>query len=213
MKTLIIPDIHTDYIKAEEMIAVEKPDKVVFLGDYFDDWEDTLESTEQTALWLKTSLEDKNRTHLLGNHDLSYLYPTYRCAGFSEGKQYVINKTGVDLKQLKSYCWVDDYLCTHAGLSDDFYNAYKHRDESITEFLEADFPALYNCSSLRGGLDRFSGIYWCDYNEFVDIPHVNQIFGHTNGKYPRYTGGSTCLDTRLRYYAVHDKELKIKSTV
>ena len=46
MKTLIIPDIHTRFDVAESFIDKERPDNVVFLGDYFDTFDDTLEITE-----------------------------------------------------------------------------------------------------------------------------------------------------------------------
>jgi len=102
MKIMIIPDIHTKFGIAETIIERENPDNVVFLGDYFDSFDDSLEVTEQTALWLKDSLEKKNRIHLLGNHDLSYLYPdTHPCSGYSVGKLWTIKKVNVDLSRLQ----------------------------------------------------------------------------------------------------------------
>jgi len=216
LKTLIIPDIHTRYDIAESIIKKENPDKTVFLGDYFDDWDDTLEITEQVALWLKTSLANPNRIHLLGNHDLAYLNDKYPCSGFSQGKLFAIKNTKIDLSKLKHYCWVGDWLCTHAGLSYEFFKAYR-LGRSVNEFLEYYSSSelrhrLYNCSSSRGGRDAYSGIVWCDYEEFVDIPDIKQIFGHTCRDL-RQTKNHICIDTRLNYYAVYDGEMKVKENV
>ena len=69
---------------------------------------------------------------------------------------------------------------------------------------------MYNCSNFRGGIDAHSGIVWCDYDEFVDIPNVKQIFGHTRGEL-RQTENHICLDTALQNYAIYDGELTIES--
>ncbi len=208
-KTMIIPDLHTRFAIAEEMIDEEQPDNIVFLGDYFDSFTDSLEITQQTAYWLKNSLKKKNRIHLLGNHDLSYLNSQYTCSGFSEGKLYAIKTTNVDLTKLKHYCWVDDWLCTHAGLSDLFYSEFAN-NMTVNDFLkkysmDKDLRSLlYMCGSCRGGSDPHSGILWCDYNyEFSDIPKVKQIFGHTNDYNPRMTKNHICLDTGLHHYAIY----------
>lgn len=208
-RTLIIPDIHNKYDIAESIIHKENPDNVVFLGDYFDSYYDTLENTEQTAQWLKESIEKENRIHLLGNHDLSYLDKNFYCPGFSEGKLFVIKKTGVDLTKLQYYCWVGDWLCTHAGLTNDFFSAYNYKNLSIEKFLdnmiENNSNRLYDISCYRGGTAAHAGILWCDYDEFIDIPDVKQIFGHTRGPL-RQTKNHVCLDTALQNYAIYEND-------
>ena len=211
----IIPDIHNKWFEAEEIIDKCNPDKVVFLGDYFDNFDDTMEIADQTAHWLKRSMKNNKRTHLMGNHDLSYYSESNRCAGFSEGKLYAINATGVNLGHLTPYCWVDDWLCTHAGLSMDFYRAYNIHDIGVNDFLDymvdENMNRLYDVSPFRGGINAYSGIFWCDYNEFQDIPGYKQIFGHTHGEV-RQTPEHICIDTWLKYYGLYDtdtKEMKV----
>lgn len=207
MKILIIPDIHTRFNEAELIIEKEKPDNVVFIGDYFDAYGDSPEIAFQVAQWLKESLEKPNRLHLLGNHDLSYLDPKHPCSGFSQVKLFAIRSAKVDLSKLQHYCWVGDWLCTHAGLTRGFLTAYNHKNLHINDFLqdmlEHNKERLYDCSSFRGGVDAYSGIVWCDYNEFEDIPNVKQIFGHTKGSL-RQTENHICIDTALAYYAVYE---------
>ena len=62
IKTIIIPDIHNDYHTAEKIIKKENPDKIIFLGDYFDDFYDTIKDVTK---WLVKSLQQKNRIHLI----------------------------------------------------------------------------------------------------------------------------------------------------
>ncbi|KAF6244438.1 hypothetical protein C6989_09210 [Nitrosopumilus sp. b2] len=51
-KTLIIPDIHNDYNTAKKL-SQENPHKIVFLGDYFDDFGDKVQDATNIAKWLK----------------------------------------------------------------------------------------------------------------------------------------------------------------
>lgn len=69
---LVIPDIHnkTDWAEA---VAARYPDHTkVFLGDYFDSYDDTPAAARATAEWLRWSLYQPDRVHLMGNHDLPY---------------------------------------------------------------------------------------------------------------------------------------------
>lgn len=214
-RTVIIPDIHNRFAVAEAIISSEKPDKVVFLGDYFDSYWDNLDMAYQTALWLKESMKDPNRIHLLGNHDLSYLDRNFACAGYSEAKLFWISKAKVDLSKLKLYTWIDDkWLCTHAGLSYDFFKAYANDFDTVDSFLETHVidpglkVRLYDCSRFRGGWNAFGGIIWCDYDEFKDIPDTKQIFGHTVGgvRHKKNDDGSEhfCIDTYLENYGIYE---------
>lgn len=231
MRTLILPDLHTGFIRAEAIISKEKYDKIVFLGDYFDAFYDTLEETQQVAFWLKGSLKDPTRIHLLGNHDLAYLNQDFLCSGFTENKLITIKNTKVNLGKLIDYYWIDDWLCTHAGLSNDFFNAYNYKGKTVDRFLK-DITSdkegkkrLYDCSVFRGGKNAFGGIVWCDYMEFIDIKGVKQIFGHTKGDLRHQVNANMkdiskssehyCIDTGLKHYGLYDsetKEMKIKES-
>lgn len=224
MKILIIPDIHTGFVRAEAIISNVDHDKVIFLGDYFDHFYDTLEETEQVAQWLKNSMKQKNRVHLLGNHDLAYLNQNYICSGFTTQKLAVIQKVGVDLSKLLLYCWLGDWLCTHAGLSNDFYRyntfcpSIIDDDETVNvnsfleKMIESDKEKLYDVSAYRGGRSKYAGILWCDYKEFKDIDHIKQIFGHTKGDVVRHHHNLVkdsehyCIDTGLKHYALYNSK-------
>src|SRR3989304_634903 len=138
MKTLIIPDIHDKFTIAEAVINLEQPDSTVFLGDYFDSYFDILEEalyrTDQTASWLENSLKQKNRIHLIGNHDMNYITdkPELQRGGYAKFRHDVIKRHNIDWKKLKLYYWLDEkWLCTHAGFS--LWCDYNEEFEPIPE--------------------------------------------------------------------------------
>ena len=238
MKTVIIPDIHNKFSKAEDIICKENPDKVVFLGDYFDDFRDDVYAAKKTAEWLVWSLGHQNRTHLIGNHDLQYMSNDQRCrcTGYASDKHDAIKKYKIDWSKLCLYLWVGGnnvWLCTHAGLSNTFF-VYMCRDsgmckiQDVLEQSKKDFVHIDNkqvhkpffqVGEARGGLKgEVGGVIWCDYNyEFVDIPSIKQIFGHTRDSTVRHNitkegAEHYCIDTVLRNYAVYqDDKLIIKT--
>jgi len=211
-RTLIIPDVHTKFGLAETIIEKEKADEVVFLGDYFDNF-DNYESAHQTAVWLKESMSKPHRIHLIGNHDLSYAREEwkFKCSGYEIEKDNAIKSVGIVWGQLWQFVWVDDWLLTHAGLSNEFYKAYAKYGEDVNKFLsrmcEDDIlrDTLYSVSGFRGGNDEHAGIVWCDWREFDAIPGVKQIFGHTVGNIVRHRNKKTnyCIDTGLQHYAIY----------
>lgn len=123
-KTIIIPDIHNDYHTVEKIIKNENPDEIIFLRDYFDDFDDTVEDATNIAKWLKESLEQENRIHLIGNHDLSYMTdnPNLKCSGYGTDKHKAIKEHDIDWNKLRMHYWLDEkWLCTHSGFSNDFF--------------------------------------------------------------------------------------------
>ena len=200
MKTIIISDIHDDFITAESIIDHENPDKIIFLGDYFDSIGSTIETADCTANWLKESIAKPNRIHLAGNHDIPYMArdPNLRiCSGFTVEKRHAIQRYHINWYKLCPWYFDSDWLFTHAGLSADFFPNILHAAEgnNIIELLQDYYPNVdkivndkvhwhpwLQAGHLRGG-DWFAtgGPIWCDYQEFHDIGGLNQIFGHTRG--------------------------------
>ena len=220
---MIIPDIHMNYLDAELIISSEHPDKVVFLGDYFDSFGDTLELAEQTAHWLSHSIRDKNRVHLVGNHDLGYMTDLLhlKSAGFTEYKKHAIDMHQIAWDKMRLYYFLDDWLCTHAGVSRQFFEKYGKKNlvefmrqsgEDIKHINSAGYQHRFlQCGRSRGGQHEHGGILWCDYDEFEDIAGQKQIFGHTRDANVRQTSNHICIDTGLSHYAVYqDNKMNIK---
>lgn len=236
MKTLILPDLHLQWEKADKIIKHESADKIVFLGDYFDEYNDNYQMNLVMAEWLKDSLTQPNRIHLFGNHDISYAFKhrSYKCSGYEAGKDYAINSVMKEeqWRQLKLYTYVDDFLCTHAGLHTHFYQVY-NKGRSVSKFLADEsqlalndgfneLPArpIFWAGRSRGGTETVGGIVWCDSSEFVGIHGLNQVFGHTPSNKPFWKNFGSPLDKHYsrnlaldnyghsNYYAVHDDQTK-----
>lgn len=93
-KALIIPDIHNNHFTAEKIIDFVKPNHTIFLGDTFDNFHDTYEEIANVAEWLSWSVTQKDRTHLIGNHDIHYYFAdnkNVRRGGYDAGKSVIIN--------------------------------------------------------------------------------------------------------------------------
>lgn len=233
IRTLILPDIHNKWQKVEKIIKYEAPDKIVFLGDYFDDFGDDYRVATETAQWLVASIEQKNRIHIMGNHDMNYAFKdeSYKCSGYESAKDYAINSIieEKDWRKLYLYTWVGDWLCTHAGVHKHFYVKYGNKedfkiwlknicDEALVNAFNGE-PAhpILAAGVSRGGRQLCGGINWCDAYEFKPIESINQIFGHTPHRQPRYIdegsplskkySSNLCLDVgNCNYYVLHDNQ-------
>lgn len=239
-RTLIISDIHLRWKLVDNIINKESPDEIIFLGDYFDDFGDTPIKNLVMAEWLVHSLEQPNRIHLMGNHDIMYgaRDRNYRCSGYNEDKEYLINTvmTRDHWKQFKMYYWLDDILCSHAGVHVHFHKQNSVNGRDLKTWLEQEsklalhnaferrpqIHEMFNAGYSRGGIQLYGGIVWCDFDEFKGIPGVKQIFGHTPQSIPTWknydedglTSENLCLDTHNRDYAIYSNgELEIKSSI
>jgi hypothetical protein len=205
-KTLILPDIHLRHQKAEKIVAFEKPDQIIFLGDYLDDFNDTIEMTKETAGWLHWSVNQKNRIHLCGNHDLHYWFKdnaATRCSGYDHFKSVAINDivSKKDWEKLKFFHILDNrWLLSHAGVHPSWIDPVKFKANTIIESsldeigkrLEFDTVEAKRAFYANGmhwfnmpGFSRsrspyHGGITWCDWDdEFQPIRGIHQIVGHT----------------------------------
>lgn len=219
MRTLVIPDIHTRWKKAETIIKNNPHDRLILLGDYFDDFSDTPQSNADTAQFIKDLLPQNNVIVLLGNHELNYYCNRTVChsSGFSGNKKEAINNvlTVDDWKSMHLY-YMDKqsgFLFTHAGAT---AQRYQHpiTGEFNNEKFKHDYEKLYfieweyEIGHARGGMCETGGIFWCDFAyEFKPIPRLKQIFGHTPDKEPRIIANDNiCLDTRLNHFIIIEKD-------
>jgi hypothetical protein len=229
-KTIIIPDIHHQVSVVDGVLAREEYDRVVFLGDYFDDFGDTPEKARQTATWLKRRLRDPRMIFLFGNHDLPYRYsaPGVQCSGFSVEKLEAILEVldRDDWSLLRLHAWIDGLLLTHAGWNKAFCDAEgrvtrEHVDavcaECLAELEEERMHPLVAAGWSRGGTAPVGGIVWQDWRELKPIAGLHQVVGHTPSTEIRFknadSGTAACIDTRLCHFAVvEDGALTFQTT-
>lgn len=221
MRILIIPDVHEQIYKLQPILDKElsNVDEVVFLGDWFDDFDTTVFRTEATIKFLNENSKNQKYTFLYGNHDLPYAFPNVgalSCSGHNWFTAKAINENREIFDNFRFAHRVDNYLFTHAGLHPGLLEDLKCTLDDLSELckdVEKSFalgtghPLVYAGRS-RGGFQRLGGLTWLDWSEFKPIEGVTQIVGHTRGREVRFKGDNVCLDTHLNNYAILDTETK-----
>ena len=95
MRWLILPDIHDKLRRAAQIIEREPHDRLLLLGDFFDDFQTGVTDAADTASQVKLWLNSPNTTCLLGNHDMSYGWCRQNrqlmCPGYDAAKWITIN--------------------------------------------------------------------------------------------------------------------------
>jgi hypothetical protein len=222
-KILIFSDVHQDINKLSKIISHESADINVCLGDWFDSFFfDSDTDYKSTAIELREDFLTKpNNITLFGNHDLHYFFNnkyTY-CSGYENSKRDIIKEAlGKDMnKVVDSFKWfvfIDEYLCTHAGLSNHFLPPTIQNNEDVYEYLanqanDANIKTItdqlhwfYGAGKARGGTEKKGGLVWLDFDrEFAPIEGLKQIVGHTYRKSGKVTEwrntGNYCIDTDL----------------
>ncbi|MEZ5303085.1 MAG: metallophosphoesterase [Verrucomicrobiales bacterium] len=221
MRTLIIPDLHHHTDEAEDVIARIPADRVVFLGDYFDNFGDTPEVAARTARWLRDSLGKADRVHLFGNHDLPYAFPrnaSLYCPGWTPEKNAAVGEV------LRAHHWAQlrllhldgRFALCHAGLSPDLFahplagidpDRVAQRCAEALDHARAKIPD----PALGWGLgmdDPRAGITWLRWWLLPVSPPLCQIVGHTPARGLRVERGggcfNVCLDTFGEYVGLID---------
>lgn len=170
-KVLAVGDIHTKlWIIDAVSKLIPNYDKVVFVGDYADDWDSGPLQTLETWKALK-NLEEKYRNKvkiLAGNHDYIYAYktPTLQ-GGYNNLTQTLLNvPEGQYLKEwlkgLAITVSIDDVFYSHAGMTKQWLGS---RD---VEDLWDDTSPLW----ARPGDADYK-------RNFLGNGYLKQVFGHT----------------------------------
>jgi len=230
MRTLVISDIHLNFIRAQRVIESVPHDKLVLTGDYFDAYGATVTQTENTAIWLKENiLHNPKCVALLGNHDTTYVFNNmnFACSGYSPSYQEVINKVfnDEDRSRFGVYHIDQGFAFSHAGLTNQLSKQLsakfaKNKGETTLAFFadimslcakdairnakEGKNALLFSAGWDRGGLNKDGGINWVDWDNFSPINGVNQIVGHSIRRVPQilvqYKGGGYIKQDVTEYY-------------
>ena len=197
-KILVIGDIHQKHQTAERYLK-NWDGPVIFMGDYFDDFNDTPNDAIATAEWLKDSLTKTNRIHLMGNHDIHYMLPAESnmyCSGYTPEKHKVIKQilTNEDWNKIKFFhsennCWFSHGGITHRWFSHPIHGTTKDTIESIVAQGVLDIKnRIYNGSGIkalcaadhyRGGSFDKGGLLWNDWRNSEFFPGITHVVGHT----------------------------------
>lgn len=208
MKHLVISDIHGRHEILQtglEKFAEGGYEKVVLLGDLADSYDRT---NEDILRCFKLAFDAKEKygdalEWLLGNHELSYMFPFQMCSGFRPELAATLNPWMVENRALfKAAYQHRNYLFTHAGVTKAWFKKYRetvYKFEEITgsrklaDSLNAmlltgeGVDKLCEIGMSRGGIRYdYGGPFWADREDHMrygPVTGYNQVVGHTPCKF------------------------------
>lgn len=175
---------------------------------------------------------------LIGNHELEILRKNYFITSLpyfqiEPFRQKLIR--GIKRGRLVAAYSARGFLFTHAGICDNLFGSLKKEIESKGKPSPAQFAKhinkvfkeavetsnyhhpIFNVSYMRGGSDRFGGIFWEDLNSLLEnhqlCPFL-QIVGHTNVEEISHSEDNKIIAIDVGMARVFDGEfeyLKIKT--
>jgi aromatic ring-cleaving dioxygenase len=192
MRTLIIPDIHSQIENADHWLSSQRYDYAVFLGDYFDNHGDNVSDARKTAMWLRDRMDSKRDVFLLGNHDAAYMFPhsdELYCPGFTRAKAKAIREIlqPAHWGRFKLAHEEQGWLISHAGFHPVWMKELtvekilRRCGEAMQLAARGKVDPILGAGEERGGLQRFGGPLWMDWDSLMPIPGIHQIVGHSAG--------------------------------
>lgn len=198
MRQLIVGDLHTKYHIFDRIRELGKIyDRVIFLGDYCDDWNAIPEASLNLLEGLKQyKLSNPDKVILLlANHDISeWLGNEFKCSGFNYFTHQLVASFFNKNKDLFQLAYTDgQFLYTHAGLTNSWAEQYFsdlsfdptnliYVEKTLNTLLTdnpKDLLPLADVGKTRGGYKNPS-IIWADEQELIADPYpISQIVGHT----------------------------------
>lgn len=225
MKILVIGDVHQKVDLLNRALTHEKDvDLTVFMGDYCDDFDDNYMEVTTMAEFLKDSLQNPKRIHLMGNHDINYALPlgTSMCSGYTSWKHELYNSilTAEDWKKMQFFFHIKDYWFSHAGVTRHWFShpmlgiSAELIDKKIAETIPLLVSGEDNCitavDGYRGGRHRKGGLLWNHFTNSDYFDNITQIIGHT--PLPRVevkrrvNSNLINVDTHLQQFIILDTE-------
>ena len=225
MKTIVIGDVHGRSLW-KLIVNQENPDRVIFIGDYFDSFEisgvEQIQNFKEIIEYKKTS--GKEVITLVGNHDHHY-YPEVGYTGTSGYQSriapsitQVINENRQHLQMAYSF---DEFLFTHAGVSPTFMDGEFGEEgwveDNVVELLNDLFKYKPKSFDFNGtdpyGDNTYQTPIWIrprslmavnkKHNKGLKKKYI-QIVGHTQVKKLDLIGAQKAADGR--YYLIDCQE-------
>jgi hypothetical protein len=203
-----VPDIHQSNYWAKLLkIDLNTIDKIVFLGDYFDHWENEWPyqgENFETIIQFKKTAPDKIDV-LFGNHDTSY-FLNERCSGYQPNKAKYIKETIENSMQFMQIVSLDDnYIFSHAGVSYKWMSCAGIENVHEINQLFNERPNFFRWVGPDNyGNNPNEGPLWIRPESLyrTSVKGYNQIVGHTEVdllgyKKSPYSGMNVlCIDSR-----------------
>lgn len=199
-KYRFVGDIHGQIDVMKQALDCDA-DRVIFVGDLVDSYSRSL-GDQFACLDLALELAGNGRVDVTwANHEWSYLDNQMSCSGWKpETNNFVKARKEEILAKFKPFVYEAGYLVTHAGLTAQLWETYKltieNFQEKLTDWSKDMGSPFFFIGRPRGGRAHVGGPLWCDFRfEFIPIPGLPQIFGHTRGVGIRQKENAYCIDT------------------
>ena len=151
MRVLVIPDVHGTDIWKTLIKQFPEHDKIVFLGDYVDNWNNEHPQQENNLREIfDYKRSNPNKVELcIGNHDLSYFSESREgsnCSGHQwEYAELYYKMFTENIDILNACVLINGVLFSHAGISQFWYNKVvgyyndKHKFDKIPKELMKEY--------------------------------------------------------------------------
>ncbi len=206
MKIIAIGDIHGKRVWKDIISKESDADRIVFIGDYFDNYEMTTHHEQienlKEILYLKQMYPDKYIC-LVGNHDISYIlgekisgYQNIGAIDIKEVIQIAINNNLLQMCHIE-----EDYLFSHAGVTKTWCIDNEvdptSLQESINDLLKYKPQSFRFYGIDPYGNDVFQSPVWVRPESLLKdkIESYKQVVGHTRVKELVEFRGVTFIDT------------------
>lgn len=194
-KILVCGDVHCKkevVDKALKLYEENNCDRLIFIGDYTDDWNDTVQQNLEILDYLfhlKHIMGDR-LILLFGNHDISnWIGGEFECSGFSEVKHAQLKFSYESNKQdFKMAHAENGFLITHAGVCIPWLKFFL----KVTENKELDDEYLTKPKKVADLLNQYQSSLSLFYPEDSplwarlqhcleesDFPRFKQVVGHS----------------------------------
>ena len=161
MKVLVIPDVHGSHNWEQAKQIIDTVDKVVFIGDYVDSWENKWpDQGENLNNIFKFARENPDKVDVLwGNHDWSYFSQSrygYQVSGHQPLHSTEISSLlNANKDILKVAVCYDDWVFSHAGITHAWVTTFKGDCEAEgIKFEEEDFFEQLNVAARNHVIDE-----------------------------------------------------------
>ena len=195
-KTYIYGDVHNHIKDVQHFLEKYKPEKVIWLGDWFDSYTDNGEIAGQTAAFLQSLIHERPQDiFILGNHDISYMIPqnnNFKGYGWTAEKQDAVSEFIGDKE------WGKFQIVYFDNLESEYPIIFSHAGYTDKDCLYTNTPTniLQKCANALNAahrknvnwtIDSLDGPLWCRDCEVHNSYY--QVFGHTPIAQPVVTPG------------------------
>jgi hypothetical protein len=183
MNIAICPDIHGTHCWLKAKDKIDSIDKVIILGDIFDNWSNVWPDQMTNAKNIVQLKKDyPNKVDLLwANHDTSYFLDE-RCSGYQVVHALDIKEFFRDNKQyFQAVSIYDNWIFSHAGISAPWMSCCGIKSPFEINQLFLDRPNYFRWVGPNGyGRNDNESPMWIRENlKDCNIPKYNQVIGHT----------------------------------